>query len=82
MASQTGNKESVIFLWTIVPLAAVLTLLFVRWNHNITQPKEMLTGDRPAQVVEMPAAPVAPVADSLAAPADSLSAAPAAPAAP
>jgi hypothetical protein len=67
MASQTGNKESVFFLWIIGPIAVLLTLLFVGVNNNTIPPKTILDGNRPTApaAVETPAAAVAP-ADSLA----------------
>lgn len=70
MASHSGKKESVFFLWIIVPAAVLLTLLLVRVNHNATPPKEVLDGDRPALTESAPAAAVPAVADTTAAAAD------------
>lgn len=50
MASHGNSKESSFFLWMIVPAAVLLTLLFVRWNDAIAEPKEMLDGSRGASV--------------------------------
>jgi hypothetical protein len=79
MASYSGKKESVFFLWIIVPVAVLLTLLFVRVNHNATPPKEILDGNRPALTESAPAATMPAAADSAAA-ADTTASEPAAPA--
>ncbi|MFN8700269.1 MAG: hypothetical protein ACK500_08580 [Flavobacteriales bacterium] len=81
MASHSGKKESVFFLWIIVPVAVLLTLLLVRVNHNATPPKEVLDGDRPALTESAPAASVPAVADTTSAAADTTAAAAPAPAA-
>ena len=81
MASHSGKKESVLFLWIIVPVAVLLTLLLVRVNHNATPPKEVLGGDRPALTESAPAAAVPAVADTTSAAADTTAAAAPAPAA-
>jgi hypothetical protein len=80
MASHSGKKESVFFLWIITPVAVLLTLLFVRVNHSATPPKEILDGNRPALTESAPAAAVPAVADTAAAVADTTAAVPAAPA--
>lgn len=50
MSQSSGSKESTFFLWTIVPVAAMLTLLFVSVNHHTVPNKEVLDGSHPATV--------------------------------
>lgn len=52
MANNT-KKESVFFLWLIVPTAALLTLLFVQVNHNVAPIPSHLAGNIPAKKVEV-----------------------------
>jgi hypothetical protein len=52
MANNT-QKESVFFLWLIVPIAVLLTLLFVQVNHNVAPVPEHLAGNIPAKKVEV-----------------------------
>lgn len=56
MATQNGSNKAP-FLWTIIPVAALLTLLYVKVNHNTVQPHEQLAGDRPQAKVENVTAP-------------------------
>ncbi len=71
MAHASGKKESTFFLWIIVPVAMLLTLLFVAVNNNATPPKEILDGTRAMtehQMIESSHDAIhAPVADSLSA---------------
>jgi len=52
MANNT-QKESVFFLWLIVPIAVLLTLLFVQVNHNVAPQPAHLAGNIPAKKVEV-----------------------------
>jgi hypothetical protein len=52
MANNT-QKESVFFLWLIVPIAVLLTLLFVQVNHNVAPLPNHLAGNIPAKKVEV-----------------------------
>lgn len=52
MSHSDAPKQSSFFLWLIVPLAAILTLMFVNINHNAAAPKTTLPGTVPAKEVE------------------------------
>ncbi len=66
MASHSASKESSLFLWFIVPIAALLTLLFVSVNHNTVPPKEVLDGTRMRNEVPAPAATMMTTLDTTA----------------
>ena len=52
MSHSDSPKQSSLFLWFIVPLAAILTLMFVNINHNTAAPMTNLPGAVPAKKVE------------------------------
>ena len=52
MSHSDSPKQSSIFLWFIVPLAAILTLMFVNINNNAAVPMTKLPGSVPAKEVE------------------------------
>lgn len=52
MSQSDSPKQSSLFLWFIVPLAAILTLMFVNINHNVAAPMTKLPGEVPAKEVE------------------------------
>lgn len=52
MSHSDSPKQSSFFLWLIVPLAAILTLMFVNINHNAAAPKTTLPGVVPAKEIE------------------------------
>jgi hypothetical protein len=52
MSHSDSPKQSSLFLWFIVPLAAILTLMFVNINHNVAAPMTKLPGEVPAKEVE------------------------------
>jgi len=65
MAAHSASKESSLFLWFIVPLAAMLTLLLVSVNHNTVPPKEVLDGTRIMNEAPAPAATAPAAADTM-----------------
>ena len=52
MSHSDSPKQSSFFLWLIVPIAAILTLLFVNINNNAAAPMTKLPGSVPAKEVE------------------------------
>jgi hypothetical protein len=52
MSHSDSPKQSSFFLWLIVPLAAILTLMFVNINNNAAVPMTKLPGSVPAKEVE------------------------------
>ena len=52
MSHSDSPKQNPLFLWFIVPLAAILTLVFVNINHNAAVPMTKLPGNVPAKEVE------------------------------
>ena len=52
MSHSDSPKQSSFFLWLIVPLAAILTLMFVNINNNAAAPMTKLPGSVPAKEVE------------------------------
>jgi hypothetical protein len=52
MSHSDSPKQSSLFLWFIVPFAAILTLMFVNINHNAAVPMTKLPGAVPAKEVE------------------------------
>lgn len=52
MSHSDSPKQSSFFLWLIVPLAAILTLMFVNINNNAAAPMTTLPGSVPAKEVE------------------------------
>jgi hypothetical protein len=52
MSHSDSPKQSSLFLWFIVPAAAILTLMFVNINNNAAAPKAELPGAIPAKEVE------------------------------
>lgn len=51
MSHSDSPKQSSFFLWLIVPLAAILTLMFVNINNNAAVPMTKLPGSVPAKEV-------------------------------
>jgi hypothetical protein len=43
--AQNHSSEKSPLLWLIIPIAVLLTLLFVSVNHNVVAPKPQLGGD-------------------------------------
>jgi hypothetical protein len=52
MSHSDSPKQSSFFLWLIVPLAAILTLMFVNINNNAAAPMPKLPGAVPAKEVK------------------------------
>lgn len=52
MSHSDSPKQSSFFLWLIVPIAAILTLMFVNINNNAAVPMTKLPGSVPAKEVE------------------------------
>lgn len=52
MSHSDSPKQSSFFLWLIVPLAAILTLMFVNINNNAAVPMTKLPGSVPAKEVK------------------------------
>jgi len=52
MSHSDSPKQSSLFLWFIVPIAAILTLMFVNINNNAAAPMTKLPGSVPAKEVE------------------------------
>lgn len=52
MAQNNGTNNGPA-LWVIIPIAALLTLLFVKANHNTTARNEQLPGARPEEKKEV-----------------------------
>jgi hypothetical protein len=52
MSHSDSPKQSSLFLWFIVPAAAILTLMFVNINNNAAAPMTKLPGEVPAKEVE------------------------------
>jgi hypothetical protein len=52
MSHSDSPKQSSFFLWLIVPIAAILTLMFVNINNNAAVPMTKLPGAVPAKEVE------------------------------
>jgi hypothetical protein len=52
MSHSDSPKQSSLFLWFIVPAAAILTLMFVNINNNAAVPMTKLPGAVPAKEVE------------------------------
>ena len=52
MSHSDSPKQGSLFLWFIVPFAAILTLMFVSINHNAAAPMPKLPGAVPAKEVE------------------------------
>ncbi|MFM2316917.1 MAG: hypothetical protein RLZZ155_1249 [Bacteroidota bacterium] len=52
MSHSDSPKQSSLFLWFIVPAAAILTLMFVNINNNAATPMTKLPGAVPAKEVE------------------------------
>ena len=53
MSHSDSPKQSSLFLWFIVPAAAILTLMFVNINHHAAAPMTELPGAVPAKEVEV-----------------------------
>lgn len=53
MASHGGKQPSSALLWTIIPVAVLLTLLFVRFNGQATENKARLDGELTVSKMEM-----------------------------
>ncbi|MEZ4800017.1 MAG: hypothetical protein R2809_09645 [Flavobacteriales bacterium] len=53
MASHGGKQPSSALLWTIIPVAVLLTLLFVRFNNHAVDNKARLDGELSVSKVEM-----------------------------
>lgn len=53
MSHSDSPKQSSLFLWFIVPAAAILTLMFVNINNNAAAPQAELPGAVPAKEVEV-----------------------------
>ena len=52
MSHSDSPKQGSLFLWFIIPLAAILTLMFVNINHHTAAPMTNLPGKVPAKEVE------------------------------
>lgn len=52
MSHSDSPKQGSLFLWFIVPIAAILTLMFVNINHHAAAPMTKLPGNLPAKEVE------------------------------
>ena len=52
MSHSDSPKQSSFFLWLIVPIAAILTLMFVNINNNAAVPMTKLPGSVPPKEVE------------------------------
>jgi hypothetical protein len=52
MSHSDSPKQGSLFLWFIIPFAAILTLMFVNINHNAAAPMTKLPGEVPAKEVE------------------------------
>ena len=52
MSHSDSPRQSSFFLWLIVPIAAILTLMFVNINNNAAAPMTKLPGSVPAKEVE------------------------------
>lgn len=52
MSHSDSPKQSSLFLWFIIPIAAILTLMFVNINNNAAAPMTKLPGTIPAKEVE------------------------------
>ena len=52
MSHSDSPKQSSFFLWLIVPIAAILTLMFVNINNNAAAPMTKLPGAVPAKEVK------------------------------
>ena len=52
MAHSDSPKQSSLFLWFIIPLAAILTLMFVNINNNAAAPMTKRDGKIPAKELE------------------------------
>ena len=48
----TNSEQSALLLWFIIPLAAILTLMFVNINHNAVAPMTKLDGKIPLKELE------------------------------
>jgi hypothetical protein len=67
MASHDTNQPSSKLLWSIGPIALLLALMFISWNHKSIPNKEVLSGQLPAsKKVEAPAHHEAAPADTTA----------------
>ncbi len=49
MSHSDSPKQSSLFLWFIVPIAVILTLMFVNINNNAAAPMTKLPGAVPAK---------------------------------
>ena len=52
MSHSDSPKQGSLFLWFIIPAAAILTLMFVNINNNAAAPMIKLPGEVPAKEVE------------------------------
>jgi hypothetical protein len=52
MSHSDSPKQGSLFLWFIIPAAAILTLMFVNINNNAAVPMTKLPGSVPAKEVE------------------------------
>ena len=52
MSHSDSPKQSSLFLWFIIPIAAILTLMFVNINNNAAAPMTKLPGTIPAKEVK------------------------------
>ena len=52
MSHSDSPKQGSLFLWFIIPFAAILTLMFVNINNNAAAPMTKLPGSVPAKEVE------------------------------
>jgi hypothetical protein len=52
MSHSDSPKQNSFFLWLIVPIAAILTLMFVNINNNAAVPMTKLPGSVPPKEVE------------------------------
>lgn len=65
MASHDTNQPSSKLLWSIGPVALLLAVMFISWNHKALPNKEVLSGELPAsKKVEAPAHHEAAPADT------------------
>lgn len=52
MSQSDSPKQRSLFLWFIIPFAAILTLMFVNINNNAAEPMTKLPGSVPAKEME------------------------------
>jgi len=52
MSHSDSPKQGSLFLWFIIPFAAILTLMFVSINQNAAPPMTKLPGEVPAKEVK------------------------------